>query len=141
MSLVIKFNGNLSARNLGRACSFRPLIIVTSLLSVVLIDACTDESTISSLRTSIVKRTITRTGSENHTSANPSHAAAVCALDPSLFLSAFEPGSAEAYLVETEYHTTPVVLKILTEMYFLLPTDEEMEMFSFRARIVKYMAL
>jgi hypothetical protein len=56
-----------------------------------------------------------------------------CKLDSISFTSAFESGSAGAYLVQTKDDISRIVLKILTEMDFLLDTDEEM--FSFRARL------
>ena len=58
-------------------------------------------------------------------SANLSHVSALCELDSVLFISAFESGSAGAYLVEIKDVKSPVVLKILTEIGVLLHTDEE----------------
>ena len=58
-------------------------------------------------------------------SANLSHVPSLCELDSVLFISAFESGSAGAYLVEIKDVKSPVVLKILTEIGVLLHTDEE----------------
>lgn len=112
---------------------------VISLPSVVLIEVSVDQST-SSLRTSIIEQPTTNTFAQSlglvskiTASDEPSHVPAICKLDSILFISAFESGSAGAYLVETKDVTLPVVLKILTETDFLLHTDEEM--FSFKARL------
>ena len=109
---------------------------VTALPSVVHVEICTNGTTIS-LRTSAINQPYAQSlvsASKIIASANSSHVPALCELDSILFISAFESGSAGAYLVETNDLTSPVVLKILTDTDFLLHTDEEL-MFSFRARL------
>jgi hypothetical protein len=110
-----------------------------SLPSVVLVNVSTDGSTIS-LCNSIGNQRNTGTyaqslalASKMTAPANLSHVPALCALDSISFISAFESGSAGAYLVQTKDDLSPVVLKVLTETDFLLHTDDEM--FSFRARL------
>lgn len=110
-----------------------------SLPSVVLVYVCTDGSTIS-LRDSIGNQPNTGAyaqslalASKMTASATLSHVPALCKLDSISFISAFESGSAGAYLVQTKDAISPVVLKILTETDFLLHTDDEI--FSFKARL------
>jgi len=110
-----------------------------SLPSVVLVYVCTDGSAIS-LRDSIGNQPNTGTYAQSlalapkmTASATLSHVPALCKLDSISLISAFESGSAGAYLVQTKDAISPVVLKILTETDFLLHMDDEL--FSFKARL------
>ena len=112
---------------------------IISLPSVVLVYVCAEGSTIS-LRDSIGNQPNTGTyaqslalASKMIASATLSHVPALCKLDSISFISAFESGSAGAYLIQTKDAISPAVLKILTETDFMLHTDDEL--FSFKARL------